>query len=140
MNPPRRAVASLNAEQRSCVHIDGPSSTVIWSTGGLPADNSGLADAGSAKFKFPVVGTQFSFHDFPPGTKPYMHATDTIDYVVIAAGEIEFVTETGTIRLRAGDTLVNRGIVHGWRNDSDTTCRIITTVCEARPVGKGGTL
>src|ERR1700756_3698437 len=129
MNPPRRAVASLDAEQRSCVHIDGPSPTVIWSTGGLPADNSGLADAGNAKFEFPVIGTRFSFHDFPPGTEPFMHATDTIDYVVIVAGEIEFVTETGAIRLRTGDTLVNRGIVHGWRNDGDTSCRIITTVC-----------
>jgi quercetin dioxygenase-like cupin family protein len=140
MNPPRRAIASLNAEQRSCVHIDGPSDTVIWSTGCLPVDNSGLTDLGRATFDFPVTGTRFCFHDFPPGTKPYMHATDTIDYVVVAAGEITFVTETGEIRLRAGDTLVNRGIVHGWRNDSDTPCRIITTVCQALPVGKGGTI
>jgi quercetin dioxygenase-like cupin family protein len=106
----------------------------------MPVDNSGSADTGGPTFDFPVKGLKFSFHDFPSGTEPFMHATDTIDYVVVAAGEIDLLTETGEVRLRAGDTVVNRGVMHAWRNSGKETCRIITVVCEALPVGKGGTI
>ena len=140
MKAPRRVVTGLDSNGLSAVIIDDPSRTIIWSTRALPADNSGAADTGSAKFDFPVKGLRFSFHDFPPGTQPYMHATDTIDYVVVVSGEIHFITETTQVRLGAGDTLVNRGVIHGWRNDGREPCRIITVVCEADPIGKGATI
>src|SRR5579862_5914603 len=140
MQVPRRVITGLDTNGRSAVVIDEPSRTIIWSTPTLPAGNSGAADTGSANFDFPVKGIRFSFHDFPPGTQPYMHATDTIDYVVVISGEIHFITETSQVRLCSGDTLVNRGVMHGWHNDGRETCRIITVVCEAAPVGKGGTI
>jgi hypothetical protein len=140
MKVPRRVVTGLDPIGRSAVMIDDPSRTIIWSTRALPVDNSGAVDTGSANFDFPVKGVRFSFHDFPPGTQPYMHATDTIDYVVVVTGEIHFITETGQVRLSAGDTLVNRGVMHGWHNEGREICRIITVVCEADPVGKGGTI
>jgi quercetin dioxygenase-like cupin family protein len=140
MNAPRRLVAGLDSDGRSRILIDDVSQTVIWSNDRVPAENSGATDRGHASFDFPVRGVRFSFHDFPPGTQPYMHATDTIDYVVVVAGEIIFITETGEVRLCAGDTLINRGIIHAWRNESRETCRIVTVVCEAHPVGRGGTM
>ena len=140
MKVPRRVVTGLDTNGRSAVLIDDPSQTVIWSTRALPADNGGSVDTGSAKFDFPVKGIRFSFHDFAPGTQPYMHATDTIDYVVVVSGEIGFVTETSQVRLYTGDTLVNRGVMHGWHNDGRETCRIITVVCQADPIGKGATI
>ena len=140
VNVPRRVVTGLDTDGRSFVVFDDPCRTTIWSTHTLPADNSGSVDTGSATFDFPVKGLRFSFHDFPPGTQPYMHATDTIDYCVVVSGEIDFITETSQVRLCAGDTLVNRGVMHGWHNDARETCRIVFVVCEARPVGKGGTI
>lgn len=140
MNPPRRVVTGLDSEGRSCVLIDGPSSTVIWSTEDLPADNSGTADTGGGRFRFPTQGAEFVFSDFPPGGGSMMHATDTIDYLVVVSGEVTLITETGEVLLRAGDVLVDRGIMHGWRNDSDQPCRIVNVLCPARPLGKGATV
>jgi quercetin dioxygenase-like cupin family protein len=140
MNPPRRVVTGLDAEGRSCVLIDGPCSRVIWSTQDVPADNGGALDAGGGPFKFPTSGTQFVFSDFPPGGGSKMHATDTIDYLVVLSGEVTFITQSSEILLRAGDVLVDRGILHGWRNDSDQPCRIVNVLVPAYPVGEGATV
>src|SRR6202008_4415611 len=86
MNPPRRVITGLDAEGRSCLLLDGPSSMVIWSTDEALADNGGTADAGGGVFRFPASGTLFCFADFPPGGGTDMHATDTIDYIVVISG------------------------------------------------------
>jgi len=140
MNPPRRVITGLDGEGRSCLLIDGRSSMVIWSTEGSPADNSATADAGGGPFRFPSSGTLFVFADFAPGATSPMHATDTIDYIVVVSGEVVFITETGETLLRAGDVLVDRGIMHAWRNDSDAPCRIMNVLSPANPVGKGATV
>jgi quercetin dioxygenase-like cupin family protein len=138
-SPPRRVVAGVGADGRSGIQIDGPSKTVIWSTKDLPADNSGDADAGGGRFRFPTSGADFVFSDFPPGGGSPMHATDTLDFLVVVFGEITFITETGETLLKAGDVLVDRGVMHAWRNDSDQPCRIVNVLCPAYPVGQGAT-
>lgn len=140
MNPPRRVITGLDAQQRSCFLIDGPSNTVIWSTAESPANNSATADAGGNIFRFPVRGALFVFSDFAPGSAGPMHASDTIDFIVVVSGEVIFITETGETLLRAGDVLVDRGIMHAWRNASDQPCRIMNVLCPAFPVGKGATV
>jgi mannose-6-phosphate isomerase-like protein (cupin superfamily) len=140
MNAPRRVITGLDAEGRSCFLFDGPSSMVIWSTDEVPADNRGTADAGGGPFRFPTSGTLFIFSDFAPGGGTAMHATDTIDYIVVVSGEVVFITETKETLLRAGDVLVDRGNMHAWRNDSDRPCRIMNVLAPARPVGKGATI
>jgi len=140
MNIPRRVITGLNGDGRSCIMIDGPSGMVIWSTPQTPADNSTPADAGGGTFRFPAAGTLFVYADFPPGGGSPMHATDTIDYIVVVSGEIVFVAETGETLLRAGDVLVDRGSMHAWRNDSDKTCRIMNVLSPALPAGKGATV
>lgn len=49
-----------------------------------------------------------------------MHWTETIDFIIILTGELVHELESGeeTV-LRAGDTLVQNGAVHRWRNTSD---------------------
>ncbi|CAN7301703.1 cupin domain-containing protein [Phenylobacterium sp. LjRoot219] len=140
--PPRRVVTGLDADGRSCVQIDGPAKTVIWSTKELPADNSGDADTGGGRFRFPTSGADFVFSDFPPrgGGGSFMHATDTLDFLVVVFGEVTLITETGETLLKAGDVLVDRGVMHGWRNDSDLPCRIVNVLLPAHPVGPGATV
>jgi len=141
MYAPRRVVTGLDAQGRSCILIDGQASTVIWSTDDTPADNSGTADAGGAVFSFPDgTGTVFMYHDFEPGSEAFMHASDTIDYVVVITGEVILVTETGETSLAAGDVVVDRGVIHGWRNDGNLPCRVMTIGIAALPVGDGATL
>ncbi len=140
MDAPRRVITGLDSQQRSSVLFDEPASMVIWSTEQTPADNTSTADTGGGAFHFPTSGTLFVFSDFPPGQGSPMHATDTIDYLVVVAGEITFITETGETLLRAGDVLVDRGSMHAWRNDGDQTCRIINVLSPAHPAGKGATV
>ena len=133
----RRVITGINEDGRSCILFDGPAEPVIWSAPELPVDNSGTQDMGLGRFRFPTSGVDFNFANLPPGGEPFMHATNTIDFVVVVSGEIVFITETGEVALRAGDVLVDRGIVHAWRNDSDQTCRIVCVMCPAHPVGAG---
>ena len=138
--PPRRVVTGLDADGRSCIAIDGPAKTVIWSPPALPADFSGAVDMGGGRFRFPTEGAEFVFADFPPGGGSPMHATDTLDLLVVVSGEVTFVTERGETLLKAGDVLVDRGALHAWRNDSDQPCRIVNVLLPARPVGPGATV
>lgn len=136
-SPPRRVVTGLDAAGRSCIEFDGPAKTVIWSTPDLPATFSGSADAGGGRFRFPTAGAEFVFADFPPGGGSPMHATDTLDLLVVVSGEVTFITETGETLLKAGDVLVDRGAIHAWRNDGDQPCRIVNVLLPAHPVGQG---
>lgn len=137
---PRRVVAGLGADGRSCIQTDGPAHTVIWSEDELPADNSRGRDGGGGRFRFPTQGVEFVFSDFPPGGGSPMHATDTLDFLVVLSGQVTFVTETGETQLKSGDVLVDRGVMHAWRNDSSEVCRIVNVLCPALPVGAGATV
>jgi len=55
-------------------------------------------------------------------TPELMHATDTIDYLIILSGKVTLVLEEGEADLGPGDFVVDRGVVHGWRNPHDEPC------------------
>jgi uncharacterized cupin superfamily protein len=51
-----------------------------------------------------------------PGN-PGMHTTDTVDYCVVLSGEVWLELDDGALTcLRAGDTVVQNGTRHAWRN------------------------
>lgn len=134
MKPPRRVVTGLDAERRSCVLFDGPAQKGIWSHAQSPADNSGSEDTAEPQISFPAAGAKFVYTDFAPGLLAPMHATDSIDYFIVAAGEVTFITETEETVMYAGDVLVDRGVMHTWRNHGDKPCRIIGVLCAAHPL------
>lgn len=138
--PLRRVVTGLDREGRSAVIIDDAAPQTIWSTDRSPADNKGSADAGGAPFSFdiPVGGTSFFYTDLPAGGPPIaMHATDTLDYAVVVSGEISLITETGETKVRPGDVVVDRGVLHTWRNDGPEPCRMVFVFVKADPVRAG---
>lgn len=49
---------------------------------------------------------------------PGFHRTDTIDYVVLLAGELWLVVDEDEARLQPGDTVVQLGSRHAWQNRS----------------------
>lgn len=50
-----------------------------------------------------------------------MHRTLSIDYATVIEGSIELILESGENRvLVAGDTVVQRGTMHQWKNASQT--------------------
>ena len=57
---------------------------------------------------------------------PGMHTTDTVDFEYIISGEVFLDLDDGAaVYLRAGDTVVQNGTRHRWRNEGDEPCRIV---------------
>lgn len=148
----RRIVTGLDPEGRSCVTIDAPLAVggtapgMAWCTATLPADNSGTQDCAPAAFGFDLMhagGSLFMVVEYPPGMGSdgtFWHATDTLDYLVVLKGEVVLMLETGEVRAGAGDCIVDRGVVHAWRNDTDETAALAIVILPAHPVGKGRTV
>jgi hypothetical protein len=60
-----------------------------------------------------------------------MHVTDTFDLDVILSGEIYCVLETSEVLLKAGDSIVLRGIKHAWSNRSDQPAILVAAMISA---------
>jgi hypothetical protein len=64
---------------------------------------------------------------------PGMHTTDTIDLEVILSGEVILELDNGEERLlRAGDTVVQNGTRHRWRNPGTEPCVMAIFMVGAR--------
>jgi mannose-6-phosphate isomerase-like protein (cupin superfamily) len=65
-------------------------------------------------------------------TDPGMHTTDTIDFEVVLEGTVVLELDDGAeVTLTAGDTVVQNGTRHRWRNPGDTPARMALFVCGA---------
>lgn len=57
---------------------------------------------------------------------PGMHTTDTIDFEYVISGEVWLELDNGEeVQLKAGDTVVQNGTRHAWRNKSSEPCRMV---------------
>ncbi len=151
--PIRRVVTGHDAKQAAKILIDAPAtnkrtsksggvSTLIWCTDRVPADISigeNAEDMGARVLGTlpPPNGTRFTVNDIPPGRSGPMHRTETIDYVIVLAGEIDMETDDSTITLKAGDVLVQRGTNHAWINRGAKPARVAFILIDAKPLGIG---
>ena len=63
---------------------------------------------------------------------PGMHTTATIDFEVVVEGEVWLELDDGVeVHLRAGDTVVQNGTRHAWRNRGDSPARLAVFVVGA---------
>ena len=61
-----------------------------------------------------------------------MHTTPTIDFEVVLSGEIVLELDEGaSVTLRTGDTIVQNGTRHRWRNDGDVPAVVAVFICGA---------
>ena len=151
--PIRRVVTGHNAKNVAKAMLDAPAtnakypspgtvSTMIWCTDRTPADISTgerFEDMGSRILGTapPAGGTRFAVIDFPPGNPAHMHRTETIDYVIVIEGEIEMDMDDSTVKLKAGDVMVQRGTNHAWANRSNARARVAFVLIDAEPLGIG---
>jgi mannose-6-phosphate isomerase-like protein (cupin superfamily) len=63
---------------------------------------------------------------------PGMHRTDSIDYVIVLAGECTMVLDTAEVPVRQGDCIVQRGTSHAWVNRSDAPCVIAVVLIDGK--------
>ncbi len=151
--PIRRVVTGHTDKNVAKVLIDAPAtnakkpnaglvSTMIWCTDGAPAkmpvgeeiEDMGARILGTAP---PAHGSRFAVIDFPPGSVPHMHRTETIDYVIVIEGEIDMDMDDSTVTLRQGDIMVQRGTNHAWANRSNKRARVAFVLLDAEPLGIG---
>ena len=129
-------------------HVPGMSATMIWATApGQPADAADPTQGLASQLPAPG-GTCFVIVRFPPDAvlggvdpvavavehqlaspglaerfepgNPGMHATDSVDYVLVLDGTIWLDLDDGKpIRLGPGDTVVQNATRHAWRNLGD---------------------
>jgi len=142
--------------------------TLLWMTDEVPVDNSGNGDAADRPFQVlpSARGTSFIIWQCPPlselhalspeararalgidmikaerggsGSHPGMHATETLDYLVLLSGELTLLLETGEVTLHAGDTLVDRGVMHAWENRGSSVALCVVFNVGALPLKAGG--
>ena len=63
---------------------------------------------------------------------PGMHTTDTIDFEYVISGEVWLELDDGEeVHLRAGDTVVQNGTRHAWRNKSSEPCCMVVCLIGA---------
>ena len=145
----RRVVTGHNADGRAVVKIDeicrnlistrkGQQSCVVWTTDTAPANNDTDEDAAQRPVGTTLAGgTVFRIVRYDPGVAPRNHRTDSIDYAVVLAGEIDMELDSATAKLKAGDVLVQRGTIHNWINRGTEPCIIAFVLVDARPVVAG---
>jgi quercetin dioxygenase-like cupin family protein len=147
----RRIVAAAGPDGKSRVVLDEalPAGTPqpmrvvnLWNGACARVSNAeafagGFAEFGMHQLTDPLYSVMLA--EYAPGLgreDPGMHYTDTADHFHVLAGEVVLVLEAGEVTLRAGDTGIIRGAVHGWRNDGSEVARMITFVLPAEPLAR----
>lgn len=154
----RRVVTGHDAEGRAVIVSDGePPNTIrangfgvatwLWLDGPPTTVEDGGDEAdGPVRLEPPPGGCSVRVIRFP-GTaegggdwirvegddpdEPGMHATDTLDFMVVIEGRIVLGLDDGEHELAPGDIVIQRGNRHRWRVVSDEPCTYV--VCMLRP-------
>src|SRR6188474_1956624 len=144
--------------------MPGVALTDLWRTRSSPASNAGNADAATGRIKLepPAEGTILRIVEFPPdsawrksadakaafasigaGGAPdhesgdaMMHATATVDYIIVLKGEIWAILDKGEKLLKQGDILIQRGTNHSWSVRTKEPCVIAAVLIGAKPAGR----
>ena len=154
MTSPRRLIADTGPDGKSCIvgeeaiPLSGNPGSIeianIWTGTAASADNGAHFAGGFAPFAMSQLsGPAYwvMIVEYAPGlgaADPGLHFTNTVDHFCVLEGQVVLVLESGDVVLRAGDICICRGAVHGWRNDSDAVCRMVTFVVPALPVERAG--
>lgn len=63
-----------------------------------------------------------------------IHATRTLDYAVVLAGEITLILDESEVTLKPFDTVVQRGTSHAWENRGSEPALIASVLLDAKPL------
>jgi quercetin dioxygenase-like cupin family protein len=151
--PIRRVVTGHDGKNIAKVIMEGPAankktprvgvaSTLMWCSDTMPIDiavgehveDMGARILGTAP---PENGSRFIVMEFAPGIASEMHRTETIDYIAVLEGEIDMDMDDSTVKLRAGDVMVQRGTNHAWVNRTREPARLAIVLLDAKPIGIG---
>lgn len=148
--PLRRVVTGHDERGIAKVLMDGPppdgvaraggqTTRVAWATETTPAEvpvGLTIAEPGGIAPSPPSSqGTRLIIIDFPAENIRRMHRTETLDYLFVLAGEIDYELDDSSVQLKAGDVLIQRGTNHAWVNRSGKPARVAFVLIGAKPLG-----
>jgi quercetin dioxygenase-like cupin family protein len=142
--------AGLVADGASALTIEVPGgpavSELLWLDGPLTEVDAAFERSGDDYPLVPPVGGasarlirlpadgEWLVVDLPDGERASLHATDTLDFVVVVEGDIELGTGDGSsVRLGRGGTVVQRGARHRWRVVGDAPCTYAVVMLRPDP-------
>ncbi|KAK7064948.1 cupin-2 domain-containing protein [Favolaschia claudopus] len=80
-------------------------------------------------------GSNWRCWDMAPGQVTVIHRTVTIDYGLVFRGSIVLELDDGQkVTLNEGDSVVQRGTMHTWRNESKEWTRMYFVMMNAKPI------
>jgi quercetin dioxygenase-like cupin family protein len=132
----------------------------LWGFDTLPTDPATAATPDGQDHFPPPGGVRFNFFTVPPHTtsrppltpelareldeklpgrsghmesdQAGLHRTASVDLVFVQAGEICLDLDDGvTVDLKAGDSLIQNGTRHAWRNPTDQPCNLVIVLIGA---------
>jgi mannose-6-phosphate isomerase-like protein (cupin superfamily) len=109
---------------------DPTSAGTIFRVVEFPPEAAGTIDTKQA---FEAMGSHNKPRAEDSAKHPSMHKTNSLDYLVVIAGEMWMVMEEGEVLLRQGDCVVQRGTNHAWVNKSDKPCLLAAILIDAKP-------
>ena len=129
--PIRRIVTGHDANGRAIIVTDanfpsepiaigGAEFALLWTTATVPADNNDTTDGRDRDAGLTLnQGSVLRIVDFLPGGTSPFHRTNSIDYGIVLAGEIELELDDGAkVTVGPNSVVVQRGTNHKWRNPS----------------------
>jgi mannose-6-phosphate isomerase-like protein (cupin superfamily) len=100
--------------------------TVAPDTTAMPAD----LDVGAALAELETALPGMAGHMEPDN--PGMHTTDTVDFEYVVSGRVILELDDGAqVELGPGDTVVQNGTRHAWRNPFGEPCQMVVVLVGA---------
>ena len=141
----RRVVTGHDANGRAIIKDDkimdnvvqarpGATWTNLWTTEG-PIDNNDESDGA----RRPVAtshdnGSVFRIVRYEPGVSRRNHRTDSLDYGICLAGQLDMEMDDGVVvHLKPGDVVVQRGTIHNWANNANEPAVMAFVLLAAPP-------
>ena len=98
----------------------------------LPPDSTAGSDANGAAGRTEFEGEAPGLLRYMDRSDPGMHTTDTIDFEVVLEGTVVLELDDGAeVTLHPGDTVVQNGTRHRWKNAGNTVARLAVFMCGA---------
>lgn len=145
--PLRRVVTGHDCRGRATIRSDatfpsepialgGADFALVWTTAAVPVDNNDETDGRERDAGLTLNrGSVIRIVDFHPKGESPMHRTNSIDYGIVLAGQIELALEDGVKTVVGPHSIVvQRGTNHKWRNPSASEwARVAFVLIEAAP-------